>query len=217
MLIEKLKDLKIVDLITVVVPGIIVIGFSYKFGFYYSKAIDANWVLSLFTPIDFITAQFNLYIYYFTAVVYLDRVIGGSEKLKEGLITGNATMLGSFIGLYFLQGKIAFIFYVYALVSLHAIALILYSKSIGLRSLGFLAIFVILPMIAGGQEATKVSQGILPVVKLSKTIDVVGPWYLLDKFSDKAILINPTQTMNYFKVVELKEIEYIQSAKLDKK
>lgn len=36
---------------------------------------------------------------------------------------------------------------------------------------------------------------------------------LLDKFSDKAILINTTQEKNYFKVVELKEIEFIESSK----
>lgn len=213
MLLEKLKELKIVDLITVIVPGIILIGFSYKFGFYSSKEIGATWILSLFSPIDFIMAHFDLYFYYLTAVIYLDRVIEGKYKLKEGLISGNATMIGSMIGLYFIVGKGALTYFIFAFVSLHAIALILYSNSIGLRTMSLLAIFVFLPMINGSKEANKVRANKLPIVKLAKTPHVVGSWYLLDKFSDKAILINPSQELNNFKVVELKEIEYIQNAK----
>lgn len=161
-------------------------------------------------------AQFDLYIYYLTAIVYLDRVIGGKQKLKEGLINGNITMIGSFIALYFLLGKIAITFYIFAFVSLHAIALILYSNSIGFRTMSFLAIFVVMPVINGSRDAIKVRESELPSVKLSKSSELAGSWYLLDKFSDKAILINPSLKLNYFKVVELKEIEYIQNSKLKK-
>lgn len=213
MLLEKLKELKFSDLITVVVPGIILVGFSYKFGFYSSKVIGATWVLSLFSPIDFIMAQFDLYFYYLIAVIYLEKVIDGKQNLREGLLRGNTLMIGSFIGLYFLIGEIALTSYMYAFVSLHAIAIILYNNSIGLKSMSLLAIFVFIPMISGSKAADNVSHKNLPIVKLTKTSEINGSWFLLDKFSDKAILINPSQEKNYFKVVELKEIEFIENFK----
>lgn len=213
MILEKLKELKFPDLITIVVPGIILVGFSYKFGFYSSKVIGVTWVLSLFSPVDFITAQFDLYFYYLIAVVYLERVIDGKQDLRVGLIRANALMIGSFIGLYFLIGELALTSYMYAFVSLHAIALILYNNSIGLRSLSLLAIFIFMPMISGSIAADNVRDKILPMVKLNKQNEIDGSWFLLDKFSDKAILINTTQEKNYFKVVELKEIEFIESSK----
>lgn len=211
MLIDKIKEIKIVDVITVAIPGLIIIGFCYKYGFYASQKVDAEWVLSLFSPIDFITAQFNLYIYYLTAIIYLDKVIGGTQNFKAGIVSANALMFGSFVGLFFYLGKVAFEFYIYAFFSFHSIVLILFSKSVMGRSFGLLLVLIFIPLIAGTQVANKIDSNYLPSVKLPQKMELAGEWYLLDKFSDKAILMDLDRKL--LKVTELKEIDYIENKK----
>lgn len=211
MLIDKIKEIKIVDVVTVAIPGLIIIGFCYKYGFYASQKVDAEWVLSLFSPIDFITGQFNLYIYYLTAIIYLDKLIGGTQNLKVGIVSANALMFGSFTGLFFHLGKVAFEFYLYAFFSFHSIVFILFSKSIMWRSFGLLLVLIFIPLIAGTQVANKIDSSYLPLVKLQKKTEAAGEWYLLDKFSDKAILIDMDRKL--LKVIELQEIEYIENTK----
>ncbi len=50
----------------------------------------------------------------------------------------------------------------------------------------------------------------LPKVYLNQKIDN-KEWYLIDKYTDKAILINKGRAKNSFKIVEMKDIKFIEN------
>lgn len=208
MLIDKVKEIKIVDVVTVAIPGLIVIGFCYKYGFYASPKVKAEWVLSLFSPVDFITAQLNLYIYYLSSIIYLDKIVDGTKNLKAGVLQANLLMLAGFMASFLYLGKEAYEFYAYIFFSFNSIAYILFTENIIGRIFGLLIVLIFIPLIAGSQIASKIDSNYLPSVKLPKKMEVVDEWYLLDKFSDKAILIDLDGKL--LKIIELKEIEYIK-------
>ncbi len=212
MLINKIKQGSLLDLIALFTPCIILIGAAYKLGFYDSKNIDALWLISLFSPVDFMVSNVIIYLYYVLALLYMDKIIDGRDKLIGGLISANVVLFCSFLGMIFFS-KAEWIFVLNAIVALNCFAAVLYSNHHGFRVIGIVAILVGLPYFNGKNEADNLTTKELPIVTLKKENNIYETWILLDKFSDKAILMHKIGEKNEFKIVELKDIERISQSK----
>lgn len=213
MLINKIKQGSLLDLIALFTPCVILIGAAYKMGFYDSKNIDALWIISLFSPIDFMVSNVIIYIYYVLALLYMDKIIDGRDNLIGGLISANLMLLCSFLAMIFLSHA-GWVFVINAIIALNCFAAVLYSTNHGFRMIGIVAILVGLPYFNGKYEADNLITKKLPTVTLKNENNYYEIWILLDKYSDKAILMNKFGVKNDFKIVELKDIERISQSKI---
>ncbi|MFW2015476.1 hypothetical protein, partial [Acinetobacter bereziniae] len=140
------------QVIAIATPLLILIGASYKYGIYESSAIDAIWMVSLFSPVDFILASPEIIGYYVIAALYLSRVYDEDNKhLSEFLITCVFIIL---LGLFFNYTIGApFKTYIYIFFSFIAFYLILYRRTVG-KMMGLLLI-LFMPFHLGGSQTNE--------------------------------------------------------------
>ncbi|HGH3106593.1 TPA: hypothetical protein ACJKZR_003802, partial [Acinetobacter baumannii] len=86
---------------------------------------------------------------------------------------------------------------------------LLFFHNIVAKVFGLMIIFFI-PWYMGGNDSKVQKIENLPRAILEKA-DLGSQWFLLDKYSDKAILIKKSNDKNNFKVVEIKDISYIEN------
>ncbi|MFW2012690.1 hypothetical protein ACG9ZD_07435, partial [Acinetobacter bereziniae] len=84
----------------------------------------------------------------------------------------------------------------------------LYRRTVG-KMMGLLLI-LFMPFHLGGSQTNEAGLNNLPIVNLGESAET-KKWYLLDKYGDKAILINKVQGKNNFKIVEMKDINFIEN------
>lgn len=200
----------IAQIISIAVPLSILIGTSYKYGFYGSSEIDAIWIVSLFSPIDFMTANLEVMLYYSIAALYMAKVFGDKKHFNVEMLTQVFILIG--LGIFFyLSIQMPPHIYFFIILSLIAFYLIIYKSVIG-KLFGVLIILYI-PFYSGENAIGQSGFKSLPHVVLGAKSDGLE-WYLLDKYSDKAILINKSNNKNSFKIVELKDISRIENPPL---
>lgn len=211
MILEKIKQASAVELISIIPPVLILIGLINKIGIYTSSQVDANWLISLFSPIDFMVSNIEVYFYFFLSILYLEKVFfSRTHSFFIEVLGANATLFSTFASLaiisYFKYQNIEFSinFYIYSLLSLNGFIIIYRAKNL-LKLIGIIALLFV-PYKLGVTQAQKVSDDNLPTVELNDH----KKWYLLDKYTDKAILINKDGFSNKFKIVEMKDINSIK-------
>jgi len=211
MLLEKLKSLSLVDLLALVTPFIIIMGLINKIGIYSHNDVNAIWFISMFTPVDFMISDLMIYSYFALALIYLEKIIlDKSENQEKMLLKSNVMLFSAFMGMsifkFFSGESISpiILFYSYCFLSLNGFGILIISKS--MTKLGGLALILLVPFISGYNHANKISNKGLPIVELNKGEN----WYLLDKHSDKLILINSSTRKNEFKVVEMNEVNLLK-------
>lgn len=205
---ENLTLSQLAEFIAVVTTFSIIIGVCYKSGFYQSEGIDALWILQLFNPSDFIKANLEVYGFYILAVGYMAKVFDRKieERLSEFITQGVIISLLSIF--FYFSVDYPLTFYGYILVSFFAFYLVLYRQVVG-KFIGIL-ILLFIPWHMGGSAIENVGG----INKLPRAIlenpDSTKTWYLLDQYSDRAILISEGITKNDFKIIDLKDIKYIE-------
>lgn len=205
---ENLTLSQLAEFIAIVTTFSIIIGVCYKTGFYQSETIEALWVLQLFNPSDFIKANLEVYGFYILAALYMGKVF--DQKSEERLIefVTQSVIIVSLAIFFYFSIDLPLVYFGYIFFSFLAFYLVLYKKLVG-KSIGILILLFIPWHMGGGaiQNAggiNKLPQAILEETNSAKT------WYLLDQYSDKAILISKDNAKNDFKIIDLKDIKYIE-------
>lgn len=200
-----------VDLISIITPIILIIGLMNKIGIYTSNEINSSWILSFFSPIEFMISDLEVYIYYAIAIFYLEKVIFTTDRsFMVEFLNANLMLISSFGGLsllYFFQEKsISTIFntYLYIALSLNGIGILFLSKKFG-KIIGLILILIV-PYKLGVAHAHKLSTKSLPIVEITDS----HQWFLLDKYSDNVILINKSDKENRFKFIDIKDIDSVK-------
>ncbi|MFW2076565.1 hypothetical protein ACG94X_02375 [Acinetobacter sp. ULE_I010] len=211
MLLNKIKESSLVDLLTIFTPFILIMGLINKIGIYNSKQVDASWFITIFTPTDLMLSDLSIYLYFIIAILYLDKIIFKPDfsHWKE-LLWANIQLSSAYIGLYILfwfqdkdSGPLTF-FISLMLLSLNGFGLIAISKSVG-KIFGF-GFILLVPYLTGNEHAEQLKLKNLPIVELEDK----KQWYLLDKQANQLILINTQKNKNEFKIVEMKEIKILK-------
>lgn len=211
MIIEKVKQASLVDLLTIITPFIIIVGVVHKLGIYTSLQVDASWLISIFTPTDFILSDLKIYLIFIVSILYLDKVLFKSDftPLKE-LFWANIQLSSGYIGILLLllyqhksAGQITYFYFIMAL-SLNGFGILFLSKRFG-KIFG-IGLILLVSYLSGKQHVDEIFSKEKPIVEL----DDNKKWYLLDKHSDQLILINTQEDKNEFKIVEMKEIKILK-------
>lgn len=211
MILEKIKDSSLVDLLAVITPFVIIMGLMHKIGIYTSEQVDASWFISIFSPVDFMISDLSIYFYFTIALFYLEKVIfsSGKNNLSE-LFWSNVMLFSAFFGivlLLFITHK-AYMpmlkFYMYSALSLNGFGLIILGERF-LKILG-VSLILLVPYFSGLEHAKKLTEQSLPIVDLEDK----KTWYLLDKHSNQLVLINSMNERNEFKIIEMKELKLIK-------
>lgn len=196
-------------LITIGTSFLIVVGVLFKFGFYGSDYIDALWIISLFSPIDFMFSNFEILIYYFLAFLYLTKIIEKENKNRRFEFIYTVCFLLVLSAMMIVSMSIPLILCLSVIGSFIAFYFIIYTDKYLIKTFG-LTILLFIPWYSGYSFFKNSGVEKLPKVYLSQSVDKKD-WYLLDKYTDKAILINKDKTRNYFKMVEMKDIKLIEN------
>lgn len=205
---ENLTLSQLAEFIAIVTTFSVIIGVCYKAGFYQSNGIDALWVLQLFNPSDFIKANLEVYGFYIVAALYTAKV--SDQKIEERLLEflAQGVMIIVLAIVFYFTIDYPFTFFGYIFFSFLAFYLVLYRQLVG-KSVGIL-ILLFIPWHMGSTAIeevggiNKLPQAILEDANSTKN------WYLLDRYSDKAILISKGIAKNDFKIIDLKDIKYIE-------
>ena len=188
------------EFIALVTTFSVIIGVCYKVGFYQSKGVEALWILQLFNPSDFIKANLEVYGFYTVAALYMAKVF--DQKIEERSLEFTVQgVIMIFLAIFFYFSiDYPLVFYGYIFFSFLAFYLVLYRKLVG-KSIGIL-ILLFIPWHMGGSAIENVG-GInkLPTAILEE-VNSPKTWYLLDQYSDKAILISNGIEKNDFKYIE---------------
>lgn len=206
---ENLTLSQLAEFIALVTTFSVIIGVCYKVGFYQSKGVEALWILQLFNPSDFIKANLEVYGFYTVAALYMAKVF--DQKIEERSLEFTVQgVIMIFLAIFFYFSiDYPLVFYGYIFFSFLAFYLVLYRKLVG-KSIGIL-ILLFIPWHMGGSAIENVG-GInkLPTAILEE-VNSPKTWYLLDQYSDKAILISNGIEKNDFKIIDLKDIKYIEN------
>lgn len=211
MILEKVKQSSLIDLLAIITPFVIIMGLMHKIGIYTSEQVDASWFVSIFTPTDFMLSDLTIYLFFITSLLYLDKAIFKPESsaIKE-LLWANLQLSSGYVGVFFILwyrhksfGDLTFYYFLIVL-SLNGFGIIFLSKRIG-KIFG-LGLLLLVPYLSGKEYADQLLEEKLPIVEL----DDNKKWYLLDKHSDQLILINNQAEKNEFKVVDMKEIKILK-------
>lgn len=211
MITEKLKDLSIVDVLTVVTPFIIIVGLIHKLGIYTSPQVDASWLISIFSPTDYMLSDLKIYIFYIVSILYLDKVLFKPDFTPcNELFWANIQLLSGYFGVLLILwykheslSQFTYFYFIIAL-SLNGFGILFLSKRFG-KIFG-LGLILLVPYLSGKQHVDEIFLKEKPVVELNDN----KKWYLIDKHSNQLILINTQDNKNEFKIVEMKEIKILK-------
>lgn len=207
MIIEKIKSSSLAELIGALTTILFVIGASYRYGFYSGDVINEKWLVQLYSPTDLLFANLDIVILYVTSMIYLDHLFTREKSTLGTLIYGNIVLIIFTIFLYF--NAEGYEFTLAILIGFNAMVAVLKAKYVGKLS-GGLALLFLIPYGLGMSDIKKaLTKGSLPKVHIENEIK---DWRLLEAFSDKAVLINKEVGRNNIKIVELKDIKFIESA-----
>ncbi|WP_111849261.1 hypothetical protein [Acinetobacter baumannii] len=206
---NNLKLTSLSEIITIVTPIVILVGLATKLGMYNHPDINAIWIIGLFSPLDYMLTNLEVYVVYFFAWYYFSTMY-----IKDQPIKSHSIVLSIFIIVIvflttiqeFLQAALAF----RTLIAYIGCSLIFLSNSKFWKFIGVLVVFFIVPYANGWQKISLYEYGNKrPIVVLK---DDKTHWSLLDKYSDKAILFNSQKSGNEFKIIELKDIQIIKNS-----
>lgn len=186
-------------------PLLIIVGIAYKAGFYLNPSLDALWILSVFSPTEFMISSSLLLVSYGVALLYICYIYSKSNPHKEMVfqliflivlsfsmtyVHGSPTWQGMIIAVNF----IGFYFII--------------SKSINIKTFGF-ALLLVSAFCLGRFDLENTNVKSLPVVLLKEPIgeDV---WHLIDSTPEKMILISLNDPyIKKFKIIDHSDIESI--------
>lgn len=186
----------------------ILIGLSYKLGFYQAAEVDAVWFIPLFSPSDLLMAGLEVYVYYIIAALYMTKVLSTKDEEKGAEIISQIVLLIVIgISFYFVYDTPISVFgYIFS--SFIAFYLILFRENVG-KFVGVMIMFFIPWFMGSNTFKSNIEQSIPKVVLENDTTN--KSWLLLDKYSDKAVLISKESSRTNFKIVNFTDIKYIEN------
>lgn len=211
MISEKIKNLSLVDFLSIVTPFVIIVGVMHKLGIYTSPKVEASWFITIFTPTDFMVSDLKIYLFFILSIFYLDKILFKPESTpSRELFWANIQLSSGFVGVFlvlFYQHKsidqLTF-FYFMMILSLNGFGILFISNRLG-KIFGIALIFLV-PYLIGNKHVDEIFYKESPVVELEDN----KKWYLLDKHADQLILLNVQDNKNEFKIIEMKEIKIIK-------
>ncbi|RJL71622.1 hypothetical protein [Acinetobacter radioresistens] len=214
MIIEKIKNSTLTDILGCITSILFITGLSYQYGFYGYLGLNAPWVISLLGPKEILIVNIVLFTTYLMALLFLDSLLTKSDlDFKSLAIPANGCIIGLilFWG-YFKDSWTGALFCFIVLLAFNSIISIIKLK-IKFKIIGLIISILIIPFLNGVYiYHTHVEKNSLPKAILNNK-DI---WYLASTYSDKAVLISSMNFKKNIKIVDIKDIKLIESVGLSK-
>ncbi|EXR39218.1 MULTISPECIES: hypothetical protein [Acinetobacter calcoaceticus/baumannii complex] len=211
MLYEKLKDLSLPEGITIFTAATFILGLSYKFGFYFTGFTDAIWLIKYFSILEIMLGTINIFLIYLVALMVIERLIGNSS-IFVAIVWGSILLFVFSIPAWIRAG--VFPFELFLTISFSFIAMVFLVKGTNKSKVTALTcLLIFIPIMIGANESRNLrKENKIPLAIIKDSDLCFEEWRLIDKFSDKAILINfKNKNQNEYKIVDIKDINKILS------
>ncbi|AWL29247.1 hypothetical protein DJ533_12055 [Acinetobacter defluvii] len=203
-ILEEFKSSPLAEKITAISTAIIIVGISYKFGYYKFTPLTSGWVLPFFNLFDIAFSASKLIGIYISGLLILDKSFT-SENGKQESQKIIFLIIIVCIVCYFLDTTVIDILSI-AVPIISAILLVGFD---GITKYIALALLIFISPFVNGLADIKndLKYDALPTVVLKET-KPIEDWRLLDKANEKILLIN-FRKKEEIKIVEFGEIEKI--------
>lgn len=206
MILEKIKEAPLSELIASLSALILIIGLSYKVGYYYPKPLLSLWVVSFFNPLDLAFAALKILFIYIFGLLIIDKTMFGESGSKNILVTGIwVILLPVAIGIY--SGD--FLTMLPVTLGMIAVLILIKAEKIA-RIICIVVLAIIIPFLQGFADVeSDLKSNKLPKVYLANNDNYADDWRMLDKLNDRLLLIN-IKNPEQLKIVEISEITKIE-------
>lgn len=211
MLYEKLKDLSLPEGITIFTAATFILGISYKFGFYFTGFTDAIWLIKYFSVLEIMLGTINIFLIYLVTLMIIERSIG-NRSISRAIVGGLLFLFLFNIPAWLRTGT--FPFEIFLTISFSYIAMVFLIKGANKSKVTALTcLLIFIPIMIGANESRSLrTENRIPLAIIKDSDLCFEEWRLIDKFSDKAILMNfKNKNQNEYKIVDIKDISKIIS------
>lgn len=206
MILEKIKEAPLSELIASLSALILIIGLSYKVGYYYPKPLLSLWVVSFFNPLDLAFTALKILFIYIFGLLIIDKSMFGESGSKNILVTGiGVTLLPVAIGIY--SGD--FLTVLPVALGMISVLMLIKAEKIA-RIICIVVLAIVTPFLQGLADVdSDLKRNRLPKVYLTNNDNYADDWRMLDKLNDRLLLIN-IKNHKQLKIVEISEITKIE-------
>ncbi|MCT9423391.1 hypothetical protein KTI95_04540 [Acinetobacter baumannii] len=206
-LIKFFNQLEFAEKFTLVTTILLLIGFSFKVGFYCSSDIDVLFIMQYFTFTDLIYSSLQLVFVFFFLLTTFNEILV-IQKFQRNIIVFPLLLAISSIIIYFDKIYVSLILSILLGIFF---SLLFYHTNFR-TALVFIFVYVFaIPFLTGVFKYNyDLKNNKFPNVSFNVNKHNIEEWRILDKIGDKSILIN-MKKKNEFKVVSLDSLERISS------
>lgn len=210
-MLEKIKKASLADWVVIISSGLLITGLSYQYGYYGEIGLQSSWIINLLSTKELLISNLGLCILYAIAGMYLTSYVEEKtkQKLIEVVVLSNLVLVAITLVVIFENKKIKNIADCISILLAFNAFLIVLKRGYYLKILGVIILLIIIPFINGVADIHhSFSEKQLDSVKIGKSIE---RWLLVNTFSDKAVLVDSYEKTRKVKVVEIKELDFVET------
>lgn len=204
-IIEFFKKFPFAERLTLLTTILLLIGFSYKIGYFMFSEVDILFIIQYFSFSDLIYTSLQLLSVFIVLIVTFNKILVIYKAERNIYVFGIILIIGSGIA-YFFKDYLTLYF---ALIIGLFFSLLYFHNTIR-ETLIFLFMYIlILPFLVGIHNYSfNVKNNKLPKASIKIDHGSKEEWLILDKIGDKTLLMNKLNTKE-FKVVNLDSLDKI--------
>lgn len=210
-MLEKIKKASLADWVLIISSGLLITGLSYQFGYYGTVGLQSPWIINLLGTKELFISNLGLCILYAIAALYLSSYVEEQtkERLIELAVLANIVLIAIILVVIVEDKRINNIVDCFSIFLAFNSFLIVLKQGYYLKIIGVIVLFLVIPFLKGVADIqTSISEKQFNAVKLAKSEQ---EWFLVNTFGDKAVLIDSYEKSRKVKVVEIKELEFVQT------
>lgn len=210
MVTDLFKKANLADWVGAITASLFVTGLCYQYGYYGTLGLNNAWIVNLLQAKEILIVNVTLIVTYLMATLYLESLFSKSTSNKKKVAILSNVVLTILMIINIIRSTWSgAAFYLIVIIALNSILLAL-SEHKTIKYTGLVSLILVVPYLNGAYEYhQKINTNSLSVAILKDTPN--EKWYLLNTFSDKAILISDITSQKEIKVIEIKEIKSIKS------
>lgn len=210
-MLDKIKNASLADWVLIVTSALMVTGLCYQYGYYGELGLQSSWIINLLNTKEFLISNLGLCVLYLIAALYLSSYADDAttQRLMEVLVFSNIVLIAIIIVVIVEDQSIKSIVGSISIFLAVNSFLVILKKGYYLKIVAIIILFMVIPFFEGVADIrTSFSENQLHPVKLAKDNE---KWFLVSTFGDKAVLVDSYEKNKKVKVIEVKEINFVEA------
>lgn len=210
-MLEKIKKASLADWVLIISSSLLITGLCYQFGYYGDMGLQSSWIVNLLSTKELLISNIGMCAIYIVAILYLSSYIEEQKKLRliELAVLSNAVFIALTVFVVFEDKKIKNIVDCVSIILAFNSILIVLKRGYYLKIVGVFVLLMLIPYMKGAADIqNSLLEKKLNKVSLDKSEE---EWLLVNTFGDKVVLVNSYESKRKVKVIEIKELEFVQT------